>query len=30
MAGKVTETGVVGGMNTHKDLHVAADRRSEQ
>lgn len=24
MAGKVTETAVVGGVDTHKDLHVAA------
>lgn len=24
MAGKVTETVVVGGVDTHKDLHVAA------
>lgn len=30
MAGKVTETAVVDGVDTHKDLHVAADRRSEQ
>ncbi len=24
MAGKVTEAAVVGGVDTHKDLHVAA------
>lgn len=24
MAGKVTETAVVGGVDTHKDLHVAS------
>ncbi len=29
MADKVTEAAVVGGVDTHKDLHVAADRRSD-
>ncbi|GDF93259.1 ISEc21 transposase [Escherichia coli] len=29
MAGKVTETAVVGGVDTHKDLHVAAFRKNE-
>lgn len=24
MAGKVTETAAVGGVDTHKDLHIAA------
>lgn len=30
MVDKVTEAAVVGGVDTHKDLHVAAVRRLEQ